>query len=924
MSPPSTRTGAAFLLTLLLPFVSPLVSEAAPWSVTTWTAAAQEVMLDSRERTISAVRTTGPIEIDGRLDEDDWARIEPTSGFLQREPFEGRPAMEETEVRILYDDENLYIGARMYDSDPERIARQLTPRGETGRAAGYFEFSFDPNLDRSTGYTFRVTAAGVQRDQYNYDDTRSDGSWDGIWESAVSIDEEGWIAEIRMPLSQLRFNASGEPQVWGVNFARRRIADNERTEWAFVPRGVHGDVSRWGRLEGLLLSQARRYSEIVPYLLAGAEVAPSVPGDPFFDGSAAQGRIGADVRYGLGSTFVVDMALNPDFGQVQVDPRVINLSAFETFFPERRAFFSRDDALFDFSLSGPRNNLFYSRRIGRSPRGGAPVGADFTELPGETSILGAGKVTGRTSGGLSLGGLLAMTDRERGQAYFADTDEYTRFEVEPRTSYGTFRVQQDLGEGQSRFGAIFTTVDRRLSEGGELAALLPDRAFTGGLDFEHTWADREWALWGFLAGSRVTGSQEAILWLQRSPNHYFQRPGQDYLTLDPEATALTGSEWRLQFERRGGRHWTGAVWAAQRTPGFEVNDLGFSTATERLDGGMRVRYQEVEPGDRLQNYSFTFFTFQNWRNELRRDFFSPSAWGDAHKAGQFSGSGNFTFRNWWGLGVNLGYSPQVYSDVLTRGGPLMVDPASWDVGLSLNTDRRDDVTYRVSLGYEDGLRGGYDFSADLGIDARPTQSLSVSVGPSYRRSLDPAQYVTQLPEAGFEPTFGGRYFFGGLHREQLALDTSIDYIFSPNLTLQVFAQPLMAAGAFRDFKQLAAPRSFDFLTFSEGDPATVDGAPGCVGGGFCRTDDRILVDYTGDGQADTSFREQNFNIRSLRGTAALRWEYRPGSRVYLVWQQRRQSRELLGNFDLTRDARAMFDSPGEHVFMLKVDYWLDF
>ncbi|TVP55146.1 MAG: hypothetical protein EA351_11390 [Gemmatimonadales bacterium] len=911
-------SGFSLVLLLLVPWVPPADRVLGSAMLT-----AQQSYPDSRDRTVRATRVEGPIQIDGRLDEPDWQRAEPTSGFTQREPLEGQPALEDTEVRILYDDENLYIGARMYDSDPSRVARQLTPRGVTGRAAGYFEFSLDPNLDRSTGYTFRVTAAGVQRDQYNYDDTSSDGSWDGIWESAASIDDQGWIAEVRIPLSQIRFNASGETQVWGVNFARRRIADNERSEWAFVPRGVHGNVSRWGRLEGLHLTERRRYSEIVPYVLAGAERGPSIPGDPFFDGSDARTRVGADVRYGLGSTFVLDMALNPDFGQVQVDPRVINLSAFETFLPERRPFFTRDDALFDFGLAGPRDNLFYSRRIGRSPQGRSPVAFDFTQLPSETAIRGAAKVTGRTRGGLSMGGLLALTAREWGRAYQADIDEVFRFQVEPGTVYGTLRAQQDLRDGQTRAGAILTAVDRDLPESGDLD-LLARRALTGGVDLEHTWADREWAVSGLLAGSRVTGSEDAILRLQRSSNHYFQRPDRDDVHLDPDATELTGAEWRLQLERRGGRHWTGAAWAGQRTPGFEVNDLGFSTSTERVTGGARLRYQQPDPGERFQNYSFTLFTFHSWRNEVREDISSMSAWGDAYKSGFLSGNASFTLLNWWGLGVNANYSPESFSDVMTRGGPIMIDPASREVGISLNTDRRDDLTYRFSLDYESGARGGREFQADFGIEARPSDAISVSVGPSYRRSLDPAQYVTQLRNVGFEPTLGGRYFFGELAREQISFDTSLDYIFSPNLTLQIFAQPLIAAGEFRGFKQLEALRTFDFIHFSEGEATSVDGVPACVGGEYCRSGGQIHLDYSGDGRVDTSFREQNFNIRSLRGTAALRWEYRPGSRIYLVWQQRRQSRELLGDFDFARDARAMFDAPGEHVFMVKVDYWLDF
>ncbi len=941
-SPPDASVASALLLPLLLLLLCPTGAAAAPsvpapaafahgsvLSAAGTSAVArpgvqvQERAPDSREKVARATRREGELRIDGRLDEGEWERAEVITGFTQREPDEGEPAMEPTEVRILYDDEHMYIGARMYDSDPSEIARQLTRRDETGRAAGYFEFSFDPNLDRTTGYTFRVTAAGQQRDEFEFDDTRSDRAWDGVWESAVQVDDEGWTAEVRMPLSQLRYDPSPEPQAWGVNFARRRIADNERSEWAFVPIGTHGNVSRWGHLEGLHLPEASRYAEVLPYVMSGLEVAPSEPGDPFFDGSSLRTSLGGDLRYGLGSTFVLDATVNPDFGQVQVDPRVINLSAFETFFPERRPFFTRDDRLFDFSLSGGRNNLVHSRRIGRSPQGGPPSDADFVSLPSETTILGAGKVTGRTPGGLNMGALVAVTGQEKGRAYYAEEDVFEDFEVEPRTVYGTVRLEQQLRDGQSRVGGIVTTVERDLPSDGSLA-MLPRRALTGGIDFEHSWSDREWALWGFAAGSHVQGSPEAITRLQRSSNHFFQRPDQDYLDFDPRATSMSGAEWRIQFERQSGRHWTGAVWIAQRTPGFEVNDMGFSTSTERLDAGARIQYREPTPGDIFRSYRLSAFTFHNWRHSVLDDFLSAGAWGDAHKAGQVSVEADFTFLNWWGVGIDLGYEPEVLSDVLTRGGPLMVDPGSREVSVSFNTDRRDAVTLRSSVDYERGTRGGWEFSTDVGVELRPASGIVLGLSPSYSRELATHQYVTAFDDESFEPAFGARYLFSDLKREELSLETRLNLVFTPDLSLEVFLQPLVSAGDFRNAKQLARARSFDFRHFEEGEAVEgEDGGVRCVGGDLCREEGRVHLDFDEDGVSDASFRDRTFTIRSMRGNAVLRWEYLPGSRIYLVWQQSRQSRLGRGDFDLGRDLGGLFRGEGEHVFMVKVDHWID-
>lgn len=880
--------------------------------------------VDSRDRVVRAVRADGPIEIDGRLDEAAWARAEPARGFTQEEPDEGEPAMEETEVRVLYDDDNLYIGARLYDSEPSRIARQLTRRDETGRAAGYIEFSLDPNGDETTGYQFRVTAAGVQRDRYLFGDTRSDDAWDAVWESAAAENDEGWVAEARLPLSQLRYEGSSGTQEWGVNFARRRIADNERSEWAFTPSGVHGNVSRFGQLRGLELPDRDRHVELQPYLASSVRDAPARPGNPFFDGTAQDMRAGADLRYLLGSTFVVDVALNPDFGQVEVDPQVVNLGAFETFFPERRPFFTRDDRIFNFNLSGFQNTLFHSRRIGRRPQGSAPDGAEFVSMPDETTIRGAAKITGRTNGGLNVGVLAAQTDAEHGSAALEGGNEIVGFEAEPGTHYSIARLEQDLRDGQSRIGGIVTLVDRDLPANGSLD-FLAQQAVTRGIDFEHSWSDREWVFGGYWVDSEVEGSEQAITRIQRSPNHRFQRPDQDYMTLDPDATSLSGSEWRLELERRSSRDWSGAAWVGRRTPGFEINDLGFSTQTERIQAGARADYREPTPAsDRLQSYSFGFRTGHSWRNSVSEDYSSRAAWREAHSGGRLNADANFTFHNWWQLRIDVGYRPEVLSHGLTRGGPLMTNPGSGEIGVNFNTDRRDTLTWNASIDYEDGMRGGRELSADVGVDARPRNGLNLSAELSYDRNRNVHQYVAQRDDASFEATYGGRYYFADLDREELALNLRADFIFSPTLTLELFLQPFISAGDFRSYKQLARASSFEFMRFADGEAVTEGGGVRCVDGALCRHDGTIHIDHTGDGAPDISFRDRNFNLRSLRGNAVLRWEYRPGSRLYVVWQHSREARALRGDLDVSRDAQALLDSEGEHTFMIKVDRWFDF
>ncbi|MFQ5536623.1 MAG: DUF5916 domain-containing protein [Gemmatimonadota bacterium] len=870
---------------------------------------------------LQAVPRPSEISIDGRLDDEAWAAASPISGFIQREPVEGRPAEQDTEVRVLFDNEAIYVGLRMWDSEPERIARQLYRRDGRGQA-DYIEVAFDPNLDRRTGYLFGVSAANVQNDEYLYDDNREDRAWDAVWASGVVIDDKGWTAELRIPLSQIRYEAADTPQTWGFNVHRFRVASNERTFLALISQLQKGTVSQFGRIEGIQISRAARRLEALPYAVAALHQGPAEAGNPFFDGTASTRRVGMDLSYGLGAAFTLDATINPDFGQVEADPAVINLSAFETFFQERRPFFVEDARVFDFSLSGHRNQLFYSRRIGRSPRGRAPSGSVFSETPENATILGAAKLAGRTSSGLSVGALAATTAAEEGRALMED-GSITSFLVEPRAEFGVVSLQQDLNEGASQVAGIVTAMRRDLPADGAFD-YLPSSAYSAGLRFEHQWNDREWALWGFFAGSHVRGSEDAMLRLQRASNHYFQRPDATRLGIDSTATSMTGAEWRLQFERRRGEHWTGAVWAAQVTEGFEINDLGFSQTAERLDGGARIGYREIVPGRVLRSYDVNLFTFHNWSHEALDHPFDLSSWRRARTRGSFSLRSGATLLNYWRFNLNASYSPEAMSRSQTRGGPMMVDPAQISFSASASTDRRKQVSGSLNVNVSDDRRGSGG-STRLGgsVTIRPSDRLELRLEPNMGWERDGAQYVTATSVLPYEATYGTRYLFSDLERRTFSMETRLDWTFTPHLSLQLFAQPLLSSGDYVSYKQLALPGSYVFRGFTPGnaDPLE-DGSVRCLRGTICSADGDQFVDFDGDGVADYSFADRDFNIRSLVGNVVLRWEYRPGSTVFVVWQRRQRDRVGVGDFDFGRDVDALFGAPADDRFIIKVNYWL--
>ena len=868
-----------------------------------------------------AAERVGAIRIDGQPSEAGWDSAPPITHFVQREPVEGAPVEQPTQVRVLYDKAAIYVAAIMREE--ENIADQLVRRDERGQY-DYFEVSFDPNNDERTGYRFRVSASGVQRDVYLYRDVREDEAWDAVWESAVQRDSTHWSVEMRIPLSQLKFESADSVQTWGVNFTRRRLVSNEIMDFALESRTQHATVSSFGQLQGLYFPGSGGRLEVQPYALASAHTARADAGDPFFDGSELEQRVGLDLRYSIVGNFSLDATINPDFGQVEVDPAVINLSAFETFFPERRPFFVEDAQLFDFDLGGFRDRLFYSRRIGREPRGSAPEDAEFDDIPGETTILGAAKLTGRTGSGLTLGVLAAVTSEEEGLALDTLSRTTERFIVEPASGYGVFRAGQDLRGGASHVGALLTAVHRDLPGDGDLN-FLTDNALALGVDFEHDWGgpnSRDWAVFGHFAQTYIEGSPEALLEVQTFSNHYFQRPDATEFSLDSTATSMTGSSWELQFERRSAVHWTGAVWLGEITPGFEANDIGFSTSSERLDAGARLGYQEITPGSLFRRYEIRLSTFQNWRHAAMNDAFSWSSWERAHKEGEFNLRSEFEFLNYWELELDAEYRPETLSDTETRGGPLMIDPGSHSLEVGLSTDRRSKLFLRPSIEYTDRHRGGYQVELSLGTQLRPSSNLEIELTPRFTRELDPAQFVEASDDLDFVPTFGPRYLFADLRRREFSLETRLDVAFNPQLTLQLFAQPLISSGDYLTYKALERAESFDFDRLEEGYPVTGADETSCAGGRTCLLDDDRLVDFDGDGTTDLIFDDRDFNIRSLRMNAVLRWEYRPGSTLFLVWQQNRFSSADTSAFDLGDDLDGLWSIHPENIFIVKVNYWL--
>jgi hypothetical protein len=855
-------------------------------------------------REFSATRTTRPPVVDGRLGDEAWSRAQVLSDFIQQDPDEG-PATERTEVRILYDDTALYVGARLFDREPAQVGRRLSTRdgdGDVDRLTLYL----DPMHDHLTGAMFRVSAANVQTDAVLFNDSWDDWSWDAVWQSQVAADDDGWSVEIRIPLSQLRFPAA-DKQTWGVNLERFIRRRNEGSWLEMVPKNQTGRASRMVHLVGLDGLKPTRHLELLPYTAGRAEfVAPQRAGNPFNDGSRAFGSAGLDMKYGLTSNLTLNATVNPDFGQVEVDPAVVNLSAFETFFQEKRSFFLEGAQIFNNFGRGGSNSfwgfnnsepqIFYSRRIGRSPQLDAP--GDYADPPTATTILGAAKLTGKTSRGWSIGLLEAVASAEEAPTQTGLLSGEAV--VEPMTNYAVVRVQRDIGR-RAGLGLLGTAVTRRLNT-PMLGAALPEDAFVMGTDgYLFLDADRDWVVSGSIAGSRVNGTPIAIGQLQRAPQRYYQRPDAPHLTLDPTATSLSGYTGRVNLNRNSGLlQLNASLWGV--SPGFESNDLGFHSNGDRAGAHGVLIWRNVTPG-RVLRYR-TIWAAKWWAWNFNREL-----QGDGVNA-----QASVTFTNYWSAGAHLYMARHSLDDRLTRGGPLAMNAASRGFNVNAGTDGRKGLSVDGSAGYGSDDAGGWNRGFGISFNVKPTSGVTFSLGPEWNRSHGIAQYVRSVDDATAVDTFGGRYVFGAIDQWQLSMTTRANVIFTPHLSLQVYMQPLLATGDYLGFKELVRPRTLDFLEYG-------------VTGGSLAYDPRLRI-YTADpdgadGAAPSfSFGDPDYNFKSLRLNAVFRWEMRPGSNFYAVWTRQQQDSSNPGRFAPASDARAMFRAPGDDVILFKMSYWI--
>ena len=860
---------------------------------------------------LGALRAHEPVVIDGHLSERVWQRAGETR-FIQREPYEGAPPSERTEVWVCYDDEALYVAARLFDSAPDSVIGRLARRDEDSQS-DQFGFALDAAHDKRTAVYFIVNPAGAIEDGTISNDSHLNSNWDAIWDVAVRIDDKGWTAEFRVLLSQLRF-AKNDRYVWGIAFFRRIERRHEECYLARHPRTDAVRVSRWTELHGIEGIEPPARIEILPYIAGTTKFLqqPAVDSfnegrdDPYKVGRDYFGNVGADAKIGLRGDVTLDVSLNPDFAQVEVDPAIVNLTAYETRFQEKRPFFIEGQSIFNFGRGGATSlqdfnwhdpNLFYSRRIGRGPQASV-THPGFRDIPDRTTILGAAKLSGKISETWSFAALTAVTDREYGNVDSAGI----RFseEIEPLTFYGILRTQKEFNDARQAIGILATSVERDLRQ-SRLQNVLNDRALSLGIDgWTFLDAEKDWVLTGWAGASYVGGSPSRLIALQRSPVHYFQRPEADYVEVDSTATSMTGWATRVWLDKVKGNWIFNAALGAIH-PSFESNDAGFLSNADYVNMHVYAGYQWFEPDG-------VFLTKSATATALREFDFGRFEIGETYRFDLFG-----QFSNFWNSYFGFGYNMESFDDQRTRGGPLMKSLESAFLYTTLSTDSRNLLSGTVHTSASKGASGGWNFYTSLGFTWKASKTLMIRGGPDFSRNHNVAQYVTSLSDPHALQTFKRRYIFGTLDQTTLSASFRVYWTFSPKLSLQLYLQPLLSTGKYTDFKELSRPRTFSFNHFGDGS-STI------------RRDENVYaIDPDGPAKPASPFLlyNPNFNFKSLRANAVLRWEYLPGSTFYFVWTNEKVDYETGGEFRFGRDFSTLLRDRPDNVFSIKLTYWMN-
>lgn len=847
------------------------------------------------QKTYTASFIENPPILDGKFNEKTWENAEWINEFIQRSPVEGAKPSQRTVIKILYDHNFIYVGVRAYDTEPEKIERQLSRRDDMD--GDFVMVAFDSYHDKRTAFEFGVSASGVKSDAViSNDGSNNDDNWDPIWYVKTNIDKEGWTAEMKIPLTQLRFSAEKE-QVWGLEVSRYIYRLEEMSQWKLISKEAGGWVSEFGTLNGIKDIEPKKEASITPYLVTSVDQFKREADNPFMDkGYKFKINGGVNGKFGITNNLTLDMAINPDFGQVEADPSEVNLTAYETFFSEKRPFFIEGSSIMNYRLMSMGDfmvdNLFYSRRIGRNPRYYPDLEDDeYEKRPQNTAIISALKLTGKTKNGWSLGILESTTNEE-----FTEIDDGTNsrlIKAEPLTNYFLTRVERDFDEGNTTIGGIFTSTNRKL-DAPHLKDLISD-AFTGGFNFRHQWNDKTYIFEARSVFSHVTGTKEAMQEVQNNSTHYFSRPNAPHLSFDSTRNSLTGYGQTLMVGKMGQGHIRGALFLNMKSPELELNDIGYQREADHLSELFWVQFRTLNPWSIFRSL---YFNINQWEVH---DF----------NGTRLTTGGNFNlnaqFKNYYHVGLGMNFNAENLSKSALFGGPYLKMPANNNLWFWIANDSRSNV--RLSFG------GSYNKSQDAHshyyntwaeVIYKPHKMINIAINPDFSTNKNNLQYVDE-----FSFNDETQYIMARINQKTLRISLRANVYLTPELSIQYWGQPFISAGRYSYFKKIADPLANEyqnrFNNYAENEFVL-------------NADDEYEVDQNADGTVDCNFDNPDFIVMDFISNLVVRWEYIPGSEIYLVWTQNRSDYFDKGKYNFSNSGSDIFDISPYNVFLIKATY----
>jgi hypothetical protein len=824
-------------------------------------------------------------EIDGVLNDECWKTGEWAGDFTQWVPREGAKPSQPTHLKILYDDKNIYVAIRAFDSEPDKIIRKRGRRDEfNGDVVG---INFDSYHDHRTGFEFNITAAGQKIDLILTNPSVGDYNWNAVWYAKVGTEDSAWTAEFEIPLSQLRYS-SDDQQVWGMHCWRWIDRLQEESDWELQSSTGPGILYQFGELHGIKgLAKSRRI-EIMPYVLGKINTFKSEPENPFADkGRSFFGTLGLDAKIGLSSNFTADLTINPDFGQVESDPSVMNLTAFETFYEEKRPFFLEGKNIFSFDINDI--NLFYSRRIGQTPSYTPDLKEkEYIDFPENTTILSAAKISGKSANGLSVGVLQSLTAHEHAELSFNNSNR--EVSVEPMTNYLLARVQQDFDEGNSSLGGIVTSTNRFIND--PQLEYLNRNAFTGGIDLLHHWNDKEYYVNAKLIGSTINGSRDAMRILQNSSARYYQRPDAGHLQFDSTINRLSGYGGQIEIGKGSKGLWrysTGLNWFS---PGLDLNDIGFMQTTDIIEQENSISYFVNQPVSIFRTYSIGIEQVNNWDFDMNH----------------LSSSGEINiyleFLNNWAISTSVKYTSQALDTRILRGGNAMLVPAIWMNTFYLRTDPSEKVYFDINteISLLSDCNSRY-FSIQPKISVMPINTLKLTMSINYSDHLNNLQYIDTKSVSG-----DNRYILGKIKQQTMSATFRIDYNITPELSIQYYGSPFATVGKFSEFKSVTNPRAAEYNDRYLIINSVLNGS-------------NYEVSENNNSQVDYNYGNPDFNFSQFRSNLVFRWEYRPGSQIYFVWSQDRTNYIIPGNNSVSQSMGDLISVYPNNIFLVKFSYW---